>query len=243
MRIAICDDNKHEQQEFIKALHGWDPTRYAECYFDGTSLLEAADKKPAFDIIFLDIYMPGENGVNIAKTLRDRSPESGIVFVTTSREHAVDAFTLDALHYLVKPITTEGIMEVFNRLSKLRSKKRPMISISSGRDRICIYLDEIYYLKSNNHALEITMKGGKTLKAWLTLTEVSEQLGENFLKINRGTIVNMEHIEQIGGVICIMCDGARLLLTRRDHKTICNAYDDYLFSQLNKQKTYLEVEE
>ena len=243
MRIAICEDDKHEQLEMIKALHGWDPTRNPECFFDGTSLLEAAGKNPAFDIIFLDIYMPGENGMNIAKSLRNISPESGIVFVTSSREHAVDAFTLEALHYLVKPITTEGVVEAFRRLTAIRSKKRLMINLSSGRDSNRVYLDEIYYLKSNNHAVEITMRGGKILKVWLTLTEVSKRLGDNFLKINRGTIVNMEHIEQMGGITCIMCDGAKLLLTRRDHIAIRNAYDDYLFSQLNKQKNYLGLEE
>lgn len=236
MRIAICDDDKREQQELIDALHGWDPTRNPECFFDGVSLLQAAKKKDPFDIIFLDIYMPGENGVAIAKTLREISPEAGIVFVTTSREHAVDAFSLDALHYLVKPVTTEGVMEAFRRLSKLRSRKRPMITLATGRDSHSVYLDEIYYLQSVNHALEFTLIGGRILKIWTPLNEVKEHLGTGFLKINRGTIVNMDYVEQMGIDTCIMRDGAKLVLTRKDHIAIRSAYDDYIFSQLNKDK-------
>lgn len=235
LRIAICDDIQSEQQELIHALHGWDPTRVPECFFDGESLLQAAKEQPPFDIIFLDIYMPGSSGVNIAKALRDITPNSGIVFVTTSREHAIDAFTLDALHYLVKPIKTEDVVEAFRRLNKLQTRKRPMINLSTGRDSKRVYLDEIYYLQSINHALEITMQGGQIIKVWIALNEIRQQLGDSFLKINRGTIVNMEYIEQMGIDVCIMRDGARLPLTRKEHIAIRNAYDDYLFTQLNKQ--------
>lgn len=69
MRIAICDDSRKEQEQFINALHGWDPTRQPECFSSGAALLEAAREKPLFDIAFLDIYMPGENGVDIARAL------------------------------------------------------------------------------------------------------------------------------------------------------------------------------
>ena len=97
MRIAICDDSHSEQEQFIKALHGWDASRTPERFSDGASFLAAAKETPHFDIVFLDIYMPGENGVDIGKELQKLSPETGIVFVTTSEEHAVDAFSLHAL--------------------------------------------------------------------------------------------------------------------------------------------------
>ena len=76
---------------------------------------------PSFDIVFLDIYMLREDGVDIARILNKISPETRIVFVTTSEEHAVSAFSLDALHYLVKPVTTEGnrrIVPAINRVPR-----------------------------------------------------------------------------------------------------------------------------
>ena len=86
-------------------------TRQPECYFDGASLLDAARKQPPFDLAFLDIYLPGESGIAIAEALQSLSPETGIAFVSTSEAHAVQAFSLHALHYLVKPVTNEGIVE------------------------------------------------------------------------------------------------------------------------------------
>lgn len=115
MRIAVCEDDAMECGQFMDALRGWDPTRSAEVFSDGASLLQAAKVSPPFSIAFLDIYLPKENGMDVAAALREISPETELVFVTTSREHAVEAYSLSALHYLVKPVTTEGIREAFRR--------------------------------------------------------------------------------------------------------------------------------
>lgn len=233
MRIAICDDSQREQEQFIKALHGWDPTRQPDCFLTGAALLEAAKQEPPFDIVFLDIYMPGENGVEIAGELQKVSPETGIVFVTTSQEHAVDAFSLHALHYLVKPVTRSGIVEVFRRLTQLRQRQRPMAAFPTGRGSSTVYLDEIYYLQSMDHAVDIYLTGNRQLRVWATLTELEQKLNDNYLKLNRSTIVNMEQIEQMGADSCILRDGTRLEFTRRDRNTIRAAYDNFLFARLS----------
>lgn len=89
MRIAICDDNVIEQEQLVKTLRCWDSTCFPECFISGARLLETSKQKPQFDIAFLDVYMPEENGVEIASELKKISPETQIVFVTTSCEHAI----------------------------------------------------------------------------------------------------------------------------------------------------------
>lgn len=233
MRIAICDDCQREQEQLIKALHGWDPTRRPECFVTGTDLLEAAKQEPTFDIVFMDIYMQGENGVEVAGLLKQLSPETGIVFVTTSEEHAVEAFSLQALHYLVKPVTTEGIVEAFRRLTQFQSTRRPMVSFTTRRGSHVVYMDEIYYLKSMDHAVDIYLTGGRQLRLWIPLMEAEQKLNENFLKLNRSTIANMEQIEQMGTRDCVMRDGTRLEFARRDRTAIRAAYDNFLFARLS----------
>lgn len=239
MRIAICDDNRKEQELFIEVLHGWDPTKLPEQFSDGSSFLTAARQSPPFDIVFLDIYLPEENGMDIAKELQNISPKTGIVFVTSSKEHAVDAFSLYALHYLVKPITTEGVTESFRRLNQLRTAERPIITLTKGHTSYAVYLDEIYYLQSDNHALEIILNNGRFMKLWMSLGEMIKKLDRRFLKINRGTVVNMDYIEQMGIDTCILQDGTRLIFTRRECRNIRSAYDDYMFSRLSMQKDYI----
>ena len=236
MRIAICDDDQREQEQLEQALRGWDPTRSAEKYYDGAALLEAAVRRPCFDIVFLDIYMPGENGIDIAKTLREISPETGIAFVTTSREHAVDAFSLHALHYLVKPVTTEGVVETFRRLTELRARQRKKISFAVGSDRHTVYLDQVCMLENDDHGVEVSLADGRRLKVWTPFKEMEQKLDGSFLKINRGIIVNMDYIVHMGTNTCSLQDGNRLPIAVRRSTAIRAAYDDYVFDQLSRRK-------
>ena len=242
MRIAICDDDPTEQERFIRALRDWDSTKDAERFSDGASLLAAAKTSPPFHIVFLDIYLPGASGIEIARTLRALSPDTSIVFVTNSAEHAVDAFSLYALHYLVKPVTAQGVEEAFRRLENSRVSRRATISFTVGRDSHTVFLDQIYCLESVNHAVEVLLADGRRLKVWTSLNELEQKLDGNFLKINRGTVVNMAHIEQMGVDTCILRDGSRLVLTKRDRVAIRAAYNDYLFSLLSQRKGFDEVE-
>ncbi len=236
MRIAVCDDDPKEQEQLCEVLREWDPMQHAEKYPSGSSLLEEASRVPHFDIVFLDIYMPGESGIDIARELRERSPETGIAFVTTSKEHAVDAFSLHALHYLVKPVTAEGAAETFRRLAEIRSKERKKISLVVGPDRYTVFQDQICFLENDNHAVIISLADGRRLKVWVPLGEIERKLEGNFLRINRGIIVNMDYIVQMGTDTCILRDGSRLPITIRRSAAIRAAYDNYVFDLLSQRK-------
>ena len=236
MRIAICDDDLREQEQLEKAIQGWDPTRRTEKFFNGSSLLDAAKKAPAFDIVFLDIYMPGENGVDIARTLKKTFPETEIVFVTTSEDHAVSAFSLNVLHYLVKPVTTKGIIEAFRRLAERLTRQRETLSFPVGGDVCTVFLSQICALESGNHTVEVSLDDGRKLKTRMPLYELEQKAGKRFLKINRGVIVNMDHIERMGTDCCILRNGSRFYLAVRERSAICAAYNDYLLDRLPSQE-------
>ncbi len=238
MRIAVCDDDPREQEQIEKALQGWDPTRNTEKFLDGKSLLVAAKRTPHFDVAFLDIYMPGENGIDVAKALQEISPNTGIAFVTTSTEHAVDAFSMHALHYLVKPVTTEGVVEVFRRLTELRSNRRDTIVFTVGSERYMVFMDQICLLENDNHAVNVSLSDGRRLKVWMSFSELEQRLDGSFLRINRGIIVNMDQIAQMGTDICTLQDGSRLPIAVRHSAAIRATYDNYVFDRLSRRKGF-----
>ena len=242
MRIALCDDDKQEQAELLEALQGLCPAREVECFTSGQELLVAAKELPAFNIIFLDIYMPKENGVDIAREVRTISPQTEIVFVTTSKEFAVEAFSLHALHYIVKPIKAKDVKEVFYRLAKASKKQEAIIKVVVGRETRKLRQSEICRLQSVNHKVEILLKTGEIVSIWTALSEVEGKLDDNFLKIQRGTIVNMGYIKQMNIRECILKDGTRALLSRGERMKIKETYDEFIFSQLLELEGY-DVEE
>lgn len=241
MRVAICDDVAQEQDRFVEALHGWNPAQDAERYADGASLLEAAKAAPPFDLVFMDVYLPGESGVDAARALHALSPRTGVAFLTTSREHAVEAFSLHALHYLVKPVTVEGVAETFQRLAELRAQPRSQIALTVGSTRHTVFQDQICYLENDNHAVNVSLSDGRRLKVWMSIGELERKLDDRFLKINRGLIVNMDAIAQMGADDCVLRDGSRLPVAVRQRTAIRAAYDEYLFGRLSRRPVYGEA--
>lgn len=241
MRVAICDDDMREQRQFEEALRGWDPAQSAEKFFNGSSFLKAAQEQPHFDIVFLDIYMPGENGIDIAGRLREISPETGIVFVTVSREHAVEAFSLYAMHYLIKPVTAEGISEAFERLADTRLERRERITLTAGTDRHTVFLDQICVIESDNHMVTLTLADGTRLRIRMPFGELEKKMNKRFLRINRGIAVNMDYIAQMGKDTCVMLDGMQLPIAIRHSVAIRAVYDEYVFDQLSRRKGLKEM--
>ena len=235
MRIAICDDETREQKQLLQIIQGCEPDYDTECFSDGVSLLRAAESTPPFDIAFLDIYMPIENGIDVAGTLREISPRTGIVFVTTSQDHAVSAFSLDALHYLVKPVSAGDVAEAFRRFDALRPRRRKSISFPGRNGGQTVFLDQICSLTSASHAVEVSLADGRRMKVWTSLNELTQKLGKNFLKINRGIVVNMDCIERMGTDRCVLLGGREFFLAVRDRSAICAAYNDYRLDQLSRQ--------
>ncbi|MCC8167986.1 MAG: LytTR family DNA-binding domain-containing protein, partial [Clostridiales bacterium] len=232
LRIAVCDDSIMDQERIVKALRNYAPECQPERFSEGKKLLAAAAKVPPFDIVFLDIYMPGESGVETAEKLRKLSSFTGIVFVTTSLDHAVDAFSLNAIHYIVKPVKAEDVEEALRRLEEIRKRQSPIIVLSAGGTNYSIHLDEINYIRCEGHLKEVVLTNGKMVRVRMPLGELEEKLGSSFLKVNRSCIVNMEQIEQMGTEACILQNGVRMEFSRRERAAVKAAYSNYLFDRL-----------
>ncbi|WP_416325292.1 LytR/AlgR family response regulator transcription factor [[Eubacterium] hominis] len=237
MRIAICDNDANELERFIQILNQWNPTYQAECYLDGDSLLLEAGNGPVFNMVFLDIYMPKKDGMEVAKELKKISPETEIVFVTTSREFAIEAFSLHAMHYLVKPITIEGIQEAFSRLPE-ENEVLKTITIKIGREQQLLYLHEIMVIESADHKTIITLKNGTELITYTNLKELQDQLDENFLQLRRGLVVHMEYIDTMQNDRCLLRNKEIVLLSRKERASIRSTYDDYVFQCLSKKSAF-----
>ena len=139
MNIAICDDVYQDKHCLFNSLSSFCATNYFDAaiteYDSGEALVETF-AKGMFDIIFLDIYMNGLSGIDTAKKIRDIDKECLLVFVTSSNEHAVEGFAVNALHYLIKPISAEKLAEVFARCQKILDAAQYLEGYA-GRCRLC----------------------------------------------------------------------------------------------------------
>lgn len=209
------------------------PQDSVECFTDSALLVREMQSGAAFDCLFLDILMPGRNGLDLASSLREEFSGQSlhIIFITSSRDYAVEAFARRAIHYIVKPIRLEDVAESLDRIPA-QSAKRLGITVKYGSVTRFLYLDEITAIESRDHDLNILLKSGETIVYRASLESIRTYLGDDFIQLSRGIIVNLGSIAIMEKRSCVLTDGRKILLSRRNLQQIHDVYDNYVFSRL-----------
>ena len=236
MKIAVVDDNildARRLRDIISHISS-DDSHVIELFETGEDFLAAAGDK-SFDLVFMDIYLGKENGIDIIRSMQGKSSETSVVFVTTSDSHAVAAFSLRALHYLVKPYTEEQIIEAIDR-AKAKGASEPSgstLTVCIGKDVYTIDQRDILRVEADDHKTNILMKNGSVYSTRLFFGKVEPELDSQFLTINRGIAVNMRHILKWGATDVEMCDGRSFLTNRRRRKQLKEAYFTYKMDEMS----------
>ena len=233
MRIAVCDDDKDEISKLQWALFDIQGNYRVDTYQSGSALIDAVKQGEKYDLLFCDIYMNNENGIDTATEMQKISPDTAIVFTTTSTEHAVQAFSIRALHYIVKPVRSEDIVEVFRRLA-VKQEPRHTLTLRIDRAVNVLYQDEIIRVEGQDHKTVIVCKKDTVFSIWKPFHEVCGLLDDTFIQIKKGVSVNMSYISKMTARECILKDGSIFLLRRDMAKEIRQTYLDYVEKELNK---------
>lgn len=152
------------------------------------------------DLIFLDINMPDINGMQLVQTL---SPRPMIIFTTAYSHHAVESYDLDALDYLLKPITFERFLVAVNKAAALLSKNTQAIDdetaifIKSGPQTYQVKLADILYLEKDGNYITVHLKH-KQILIRENMSDIFELLpAADFLRVHKSYVVAIKHIAMI----------------------------------------------
>lgn len=163
LKIAICDDEKKyldTSAAFLLEYAALRNVRFSAEQFDTPSdFLDTLDKGEHYDIYLLDVYMPGVTGVSVATELRQRNDESPIIFLTSSRDHAVEAFGVGATHYLLKPYTKDDFFAAMDKAMRSIGQDKPktvLMKTANGYHNIPV--GNIIYCESANHKQSVLQR-------------------------------------------------------------------------------------
>ena len=228
MRIGICDDNGKDAQRIRFALSDISPNLEIVCFVTGSELLEAA-KETKFDIVFLDIYLKQENGMDIAAALRQSSPDTQIVFSTTSRDFAVEAFQVQAADYLVKPYSDMDIVKAFSRANVKQKQQKPdSVLLKAGREMRMFRPQDVVSIESDKHYTLLTAADGTQTRLHLSYSEVAPQFSEPFIEVRRGITVNLAYVSGVNGNTLTLTDGSRCTVSRSRLGAVIQSYTRYV---------------
>lgn len=223
--IAICDDEGifcEDAKEKILKLHA---DYEIEMFHSGAELLEA---KKNYDIIFLDIEMPGENGMEIAKKIRTKNLRGEIVFLTSHTEFMPEAFKVKAFRFLEKPIEIEELKETLEEAEKELLENKKLIVDSFGEE-LLIDVRDIIYIQSEKkitklYALSRVIETDYSLKYWMEKLEDCD-----FCKVHKSFLISLRYVDKFEpDEIQLKNTGACIPLSRRNYVMFKDIYFDYV---------------
>lgn len=240
LRIAVCDDRADQLALIRAALFAYFEPRGEQpevSAFDNSLLfLERLSQAGGWDIVLLDICMPGILGTDVAREIRRRRDKTEIVFLTASDEYAVDAFALRAAHYLVKPFTQAQFDEALDRaVARFESGRgKNLIVKPEGGGAQMVDIGEILYIESQRHILAVHTITGSLTEGRRSLSRLLEELEKlspgQFVMPYKGYVVNRRAIEAIEPEQLLLRGGARVPIPRRSYREFSDAWFDYMFS-------------
>jgi len=236
VNIVICEDTEKDARALRLLIEKYfleiNCLGKIMLYESGDAFLDdfAADKINDVKIVFLDIFMPGTNGIDTARKLRETDKKMVVIITTTSKNHGLEGYSVDALQYLVKPVNYPELKSVLEKCAEKFADSLRFIEVLSDRLTVRIYLKDIMYIESFNTALHIhTVKD--TIKTFLPISEIEKQLENSaFLRTHRSFIVNIPYIKDVAENDFILTDGALVPIRQNDKLAVKQAYMDYVFA-------------
>lgn len=207
LKTLIVDDEAPARSELRYMLERVSSVQVVGEATNATEALELI-KALNYDLVFIDIQMPGLSGLEVVEAIKELDQVPAIVFVTAYSEHALKAFELDAVDYLVKPIDEDRLNQAIAKVDKRRdchpspSKPEPLIEIEripveSRGKTLLLPMQDVVYISSRNDIVFVHTVDNTYITRF-TLKTLEERLkNKSFLRVHRGYIVNLSHVIEI----------------------------------------------
>lgn len=240
MKIAICDDNIIELQNSRGVVEDFvNSTQYTQpisihTFINANDLLFHIEKYGGFDVLLLDILMPGMNGIELATEIRYKNGECKIIFLTSSPEFAVSSYKVDAYYYLLKPLIAGELMNVLQKIAcQMKEEMSTSIVIKSNGKLTRIQIHTIRFVESIRHTMHFHLNDNEVLTCYGTLSEFSDILLSEkcFIRCHKSFIINVNYVKSISATDFMMSDKTQIPISRQSYQQIKNAYLDFFFNE------------
>lgn len=225
IQIALCDDNDMERRiirfvidQYIKE-HEY--SILLEEFASGDALLKS--DVTVYDLVILDIYMGGLNGIDTAKELLHIHPKGRIIFCSSSNEFAEESYDVEAFRYLVKPISMEKLHQSLDRFFQLFRDKK-VLEYKYQRTTRRMLLKEVMWIEAaGRHSIIHTEK--EQIETNTSLAEFAEKLmGADFVKPIRYALVALKAVKEVTADTLVLSDGTEIPVSREKRKEIQEAF-------------------
>ena len=235
IKIAFCDDDMEVLHQMNELLDRYRVERNEDITYvafqSPFELLTEIEKGIRPDILFLDVVMPGQNGMDVAKEIRQYDTNMKIIFLTSSKEFAFDSYEVKALQYLLKPVSPNQLWSIMNDFMVL-IKNQKEIFVARTSDGFCkIALEDTNYLEAQNKSVLVFPHNGTSIEIRELFSRCEEifTLEQGFFRCHRSYIINLNFVNQFTKNSVTMTNGVTLPISRSRSLAFKEAYFTYMF--------------
>lgn len=215
MRIALCDDDlfaleqmKEQVVRQMKALQ----TSFEICSYTNMAAVLQTDME--FDIFLLDIQMPQITGIDFAKELRRRDRHSALIFITALKEYAIEAFEVEAVDYICKPVDEHRLRKALARaVQHVEQKKEKVLFVQTMHWRRYVKLNDLLYCEVINRKVYLHTRT-EVIDYYCTLEDLKRQLDSRFFQCHRSYLLNLDYLQVYENDQIILENNERIPISR-----------------------------
>ena len=228
-KVAICDDERDQIEYIASIVASWSVHEGYHCDIRTFSSAEAFlfeyEEDKAYDILLLDVEMKNMDGIELAKRIRKDSNRAEIIFITSHFEFVGEGYEVDALHYLVKPISEDKLTQVLSKAAEKLSVEPPSVVISCEGGTVKLYESDILYVESFLHYIVIHTKDNEyRIKENISVFE--NKLSDDFYRIHRSYLASLKHVTRISRT-SVHIGNTELPLSRGKYDDINRAFIEH----------------
>ncbi|MGI6254400.1 MAG: LytR/AlgR family response regulator transcription factor [Acutalibacter sp.] len=225
-RIAVCDDQQEDRQLVQELALEWAKSRGFDVevrqFSSGDAFLFQYTEDKAWDILLLDVEMPGCSGVELAKQVRRKNKLTQIVFVTGYSDYIAEGYDVSALHYLLKPVNREKLFSVLNRAVERLKRDGRSLLLELPEELVRVPLYQVEYLEvRQNYVTVHTAETAYTVKK--TLTAMERELDDRFFRVGRSFILNLSKVQKVTKREAVLLSGETVPLPRGGYDALNRA--------------------
>lgn len=220
LHVAVCDDEEAVARLLRERVAAWAAARggavSTRLYPGAEAFLFARGEGAPADILLLDIQMGPMDGVALARELRRRDDALQIVFITGYPDFMQQGYEVDALHYLMKPVSDESLFGVLDKAAKRIGRGERTIPLTVGGETTRLPARDILYAEAFSHEVELVTTDGR-VRLPRRISDMEKLLGEGFFRCHRSYIVNMAHVRRVTRRAVALSDGTEIPLSRAQY--------------------------
>lgn len=228
-KIAICDDEQNQIEYITSIVTSWSNHKGHSCeiriFTSAEAFLFEYEEDKAYDILLLDVEMKNMNGIELAKHIRRDNNRAEIIFITSHFEFVGEGYEVDALHYLIKPISVEKLTQVLTKAAEKISVEPPSVVISCEGETVKLYEADILYVESILHYIVIHTKDNE-YKIKENMSVFENRVSDDFYRIHRSYLISLKHITRISRT-SVNVGSTELPLSRGKYDDINRAFIEH----------------